>query len=366
MNYDIIEWSEFLYDTIIRHYIPAFLQNSSNDNLKTVISIDDEDYDIISGEISCLPKKLNNLIKRNIGKDNELKMKDFNFNLSITIMREDIYSLDYFNGYFTDIDSYYVDDVLMNGIIYLDIYLPEAILDIDLKYNDIDHLFNDYTIRKKLYEMISHEINHAYEFYQRTDSNKEIFPDRLLSFLIYINKENKFSDISNDWQNFLNLIYLHLSFEQNARVTQLYCGLRECVIIDLKDFLFHVEMSDVWNELIDLKNFNAKEFYDNFKIDHDVEEVKSVFLELGLYTKRDIKKNSIEKLVLKQLLSYWNNAVGLVNIEFEKLGDVKLEKLTPDMLEDPIKFLTYFEKRFHNNWNRFYKKICKMSTEFVD
>lgn len=373
LSVDVMEWTEFIYGVIIRHGIPIFMKSTLTNDLHTEVEIDGEWWDVEAGVVQLNGPKFDNIIKHHISKDNELQIRNFDFELSLTIMPEEIWSVDYYSGSFGDSDAFVTEEDQLEGArLNLDIYLTNSLItDARPNVNSVDKFLKNYNIRAKVYEIVSHEMDHCYEFYMRRERDANIFPERLLNFLIATNQDYAFANVAPEWQDFLRLCYLHLSFEQNARVTQLYNGLVDTDIDDIEYFWQVVKESSVWEELIQLKDFDAKKFYDNLTIDAESEDLKDIFVDQKFFTKQEVQNEDIKNLVLKHLISHWNDTIDEVNTEFEQYGDVKLEKVPKSSLENPMNFLKFFEKRFHKKWDKFYKKICKfapvkINKEFYD
>lgn len=354
---NVIEWSDLIYNIIFKNGIMHFLRNLSK-KTKISVEIDNEEYTVDSSTINFDIDILNQYIIRNIKSTNKLKMSDINLSVGVTILPDDVFHLGFFNGYTNDHDSVLINNNLGKVELYFDIYLPETVLDNTTNYNFVKKLLKDYNINTKLNEMISHEMDHIYEFYNR---KLQVFPDRLKNSLIFKNINMGISKISDDWLKFLDLCYLALSFEQNARITQLYSSIKDLNINNQDEFWLFVEDTDVWKDLIELKNFNAEKFYKKFKCNISDEDFYDVFS--NIYSEEEINNNSKNHLILKYLINNWNNSIDVVNSEFK--GNIKLTKLPKNLLNNPLDFLKTFDKNFHNRWNKFYRKVSKLSIDII-
>lgn len=355
INPEVIEWTDFFYQTLEQSAIPTFLRGL-DENTKTCAEFDGVECIVDSMHLDFSHKILNKLIQDYINPKNKLYFKNLNFEVDITLVPDSLFSLDYYNGYYTEYNAEYYKRKLRNAGLYFDIYLPYSIL------KDYAGVMNDYNINSKLYEIISHEMDHAYEFLdRRKGGDTPIFPDRLKNFLIYLNKQNPLNALSPDWERFLNLCYYNLSFERNARVTQLCYSLVDHFIDNKEDFFAFIKDSDPWKEMIQLRDFNAEEFYENFTINASPEDLKESFLTTGVYTEEDFKSCDIKTLVLRYFLTEWNKNIDVVNDEFLIHGDLVLRKLTDDVIENPELFFNRYEEKFTKNWLYFYDRVEKMS-----
>jgi len=193
--------------------------------------------------------------------------------------------------------------------------------------NDIYLDISEYNLSHDLKPSISHEITHIYEEFYTKKRSKE----NRLNVLPKINV----SDDSSDWDDFIHLVYLHLTYEINARVTQLYYEIRNENIRTKEDFIGAVKSSPSWEVVHQLKDFNALEFYENF----DDEEIK-------------------------ELISKWNDSIDQANTLEELEGIDELKKVPKRALDEPMNFLKYFERQFHERWNKFERKVMKLSYHF--
>lgn len=354
INPEVIEWTDFFYQILEQSAIPTFL-TSIDKSTKTCIELDGEDFIVDSVHLVFPHKQLNKFIRDYIDPKNKLYFKNLNFEVDITLIPDMLFSLDYYNGYYNEHNAEYYKRKLRNAELYFDIYLPYSVL------KDYDGVMNDYNINSKLYEIISHEMDHAYEFLdKRKGGDTPIFPDRLKNFLICLNRQNHLISLSPDWERFLNLCYYNLSFERNARVTQLCYSLTDHSIDNEEDLLTFIEDSDPWKEMIQLRDFDSDEFYENFTIDASEEDLKESFLTNGIYTEEDFLKNDVKTLVLRYFLTEWNKNIDIVNDEFLIYGDLILRKLPEKALEEPKSFFEYYEKIFTINWFYFYDKVEKI------
>ena len=80
-----------------------------------------------------------------------------------------------------------------------------------------------------------------------------------------------------------------------------------------------IEKTEVWEDMIQLKEFNADDFYEDFFYSLDDDDVNDVM--------SDIPGSPIDK-VLITLIRKWDEYIDIVNTEYEKYGDVSIKKLS--------------------------------------
>lgn len=125
---------------------------------------------------------------------------------------------------------------------------------------------------------------------------------------------------------FLTCISLSLKHEINARVNQFFQEVDRYDIENTKGFV------DIWKDSIHykiyeaLKNFDAKEVYNEFV------------------------KNYGENYLKNEIIKQWSNYTD----SNEELKDVRIG---PEYLENPLKFLKYWGKNFHKS-AEYYRRKC--------
>ena len=105
--------------------------------------------------------------------------------------------------------------------------------------------------------LLTHELTHSLEFSEKVKNNsKHITKEILLNHMNNSMKNNDLTKVSKDWFYFLNLVYLNLSFEVNARIPQLYSMIEDKDMKTQDDFWTEVKKTNVWEEMLLLKDFN--------------------------------------------------------------------------------------------------------------
>jgi len=353
INNDVTEWSLFLYD-IILNQILLFSKDLDNEENKEKVKLILDNDEISYGAIYNFPiEYFNKLIDENI-KDNRIKLKDIELNLEITYIPEDMFSTDLFSANYNDNDIKYENGIIYNILLNIDIYLPIKYLDIEEKnLNTLNIFLHKYGISTYIKSMLNHEMTHVLDFTERFKKGKNS-EELILNYLINILKKNKMNDLSPLWEYFLNLIYLQLSFEANARVSQLNSIIGDKKYNNQEDFWSAVEKTSVWKEMSDLSNFDAKIFYDNFTYDANDDDINQLFEYEG--TEKD--------KVFKYFINLFNDIIDDVNEFFknEYNSNKELKKLPKQQLDNPLVFLEYWEKRFHKVFDKFKKKVSRLYT----
>lgn len=233
-----------------------------------------------------------------------------------------------------------------------------------------DGQFNQETFKKSVKPSISHELLHAYETYMRiknsgeSESTEFFGRETMLNTASNLMKDRKYPQ----WSQFLTLVYLHLSFEINARITQLYYELKDKNIKTPEEFTKAVKSSTIWEEVKKLEDFNAEKFIKSF------EGSKLGFMDMiediGTQMERvkgnlpAIKPTSDPKKAMIHLIDGWNTVLQRMNKELSEIGYTgKLMDVVPEKaMKDPIFFFKFFEKRFHKKAEKFKKKLLRVSS----
>ncbi len=356
---EIDPWIDLLYSFVISQ-IYLFKENVSNSDIyDTQAEIGGVNFKTKSMIIEVKDGEFDKYIKNHIPKDNKMKIKNLQINLEISTIPDNMFTFDPWNAAFIDSDSKVEDGIYTNVGLDFDIFIPESILSLEKK--DINKLFDKMGISRKIIGLLSHELTHMYEYYQRELSKSGIWKDRLLNTNKFIAEQEVLANISDDWKEFLRLIYLSLDFEINARISQLFYSLVELEPKTKQEFFEYVKQNSVWDEMVSLKNFNAEEFYNNFSYKSSDDDIKDAFLELGIYSKEELENSDIKHLIIKELVKMWDKNIDQTNELYKDGGMSKLSKHT---LNNPKSFLGVFENRFHSKAKTWERKIFRLSSRF--
>jgi len=110
------------------------------------------------------------------------------------------------------------------------------------------HLFNE------LIPTVGHELTHSYQTYRQLLGGKENVGFGKETILNMLPQNLKFPETPS-WNYFLHLIYLSLSFEVNARVTELYYGMKRKGVKTNDEALKILMASDPWDDYKTIKGF---------------------------------------------------------------------------------------------------------------
>ena len=239
-----------------------------------------------------------------------------------------------------------------------------------LEQGQLDN-FNIEAFKKQIRPTISHELTHSYENYHRMKRTGDPYQGReaMLNAAVRLMDDSKYPQ----WNDFLHLIYLHLGFEINARITQFYYSVKDEDITTVEEFMNILKKSSTWRELQMLENFNAKEFIDSFTtrgldlfgmmddIGKQIDRRKQ-----GLPT---IKPTKTPEEGMKHLIQGWDYVLQVLNQQLTQQGVYKgklMDFVPQKAMNDPYEFFKFFEKRFHKKAERFKKKLYRISTLVMD
>ncbi len=231
--------------------------------------------------------------------------------------------------------------------------------------------FDSGKIRKMLKSAIGHELTHCYEMYNRLKTSGDPYQGRESMLNVATRMMDDFKYPS--WGDFLHLVYLHLGFEINARVAQIYYDLKDSDIKTTEDFVSYLKKTSAYREAEMLENFDAKEFIDNFQIrgldffemleDTAKQNAREKNKLPGIYLKRTPEEG------MTHLIEGWNIFLQEMSEYLNKKGlyKGKLMELVPQSaMKDPYVFFKFFEKRFHKKAERFKRKMYRVASLLKD
>ena len=126
--------------------------------------------------------------------------------------------------------------LVVGGIINMEINIPES----SYENGSFVELYNS-EIKPYSESVLFHELTHVYEFYKRILSNsaKPNF-EQVANLTQMLNKMGAV----DDWDELMFMIYLHLSFELNARISEVYGLLRNKNINSKEEFIEFLKTSN--------------------------------------------------------------------------------------------------------------------------
>ena len=223
-------------------------------------------------------------------------------------------------------------------------------------------------LKENLSDTIAHELTHAYQKIKQLQSGKpgHFGKEGALNALV----QNPLVDnVSLDWwKNFLNLVYLHLSFEVNARISQLYYLLQNKDINTKEDFLIELKKTTMWEQMKRLEDFNAEEYIKEFKLPSEEFEGINPFQMLdSMMQKVDLASKGVdprsEEDALKSLIGLWDKTLDIGNVGMKQMGmDITMDNVPKSAKESPLKFFKFFEKRFHKKADKWKRKLYRVGS----
>ena len=242
-----------------------------------------------------------------------------------------------------------------------EVYLPTEELDnLDIE-----------ALKKRLRPTISHELTHAYEGYHRMKTSGDPYQGResMLNAAVKMMDDRKYPQ----WKDFLYLVYLHLGFEINARVTQFYYDIKDKDIKTTQDFVDVLKKSGAWREVQMLEDFNADDFIKSFK--SESLDFFSMMEDIGKQLERtkqglpSINRTSSPEEGMKHLIQGWDHVLQLMNQQLAQQGVYKgkfMEVVPQKAKQDPYYFFKFFEQRFHKKAEGFKRKLYRIGSLVMD
>jgi hypothetical protein len=228
-----------------------------------------------------------------------------------------------------------------------------------LPVNYINENGFDDTLKKEILKtikpIIAHELTHTYQTYQQLKSGGAPHYGKDTAYNIISNLDF-FSKLDVKlWNDFLHLIYLHLSFEINARISEFYYRVKEENIETKEEFFNFLKKSSVWDVVMNLQSFNTENFIKSFD-DSNYGLIKTLTLNsMGIDTNDSAS-------TVKSLVNLWSEILEQLNVVHKKeFGvDFGLDKLPKQIKNNPTKFFKFFENRFHERAEKMKRKLHKI------
>jgi hypothetical protein len=213
-----------------------------------------------------------------------------------------------------------------------------------------------------LQSTVSHELTHAYQIYKQILGGKKGVGFGRETILNMLPQQLKF-DETKSWNKFLHVLYLSLSFEVNARVTQLYHELKQKNITTNEEALSEMKKSTIWSDYKMLVDFDADEFINTFEIDLDDDPLAKL-----MRSAMGIQDREINMDVMRTLINRWDGVIQHVQTNIKKHGitDIPFMEMVPKKAkENPLYFFKFFEKRFHRKGEGLKRKLSKVLSLIV-
>ena len=179
-------------------------------------------------------------------------------------------------------------------------------------------------IKPNVEALLYHELTHVVEYYNRT-INKANLPSQEHIWL-QAGRESPKNNLE-EWDHLIFLIYLHSSFELNARISEIYGLMKGLKIKTKKEFADFLKSSRVWSYSNDLNDFNAEKYYNDIVI---TDELKSVVDERLGEVRRLIM--IVKEYTLSALMGRWEEDYNEMSSETDNLYGTTLPKMRPSTL----------------------------------
>lgn len=231
---------------------------------------------------------------------------------------------------------------------------------------------NEEQFKKVIKPTLGHELTHAYETYIRLKHGKG--PHQGRESMLNLATQKLRDDKYPQWKEFLGLVYLHLSFEINARITQLYYTMKNKNVSTQEEFMDVLKKSSVWHEIKLLENFDTEKFINSFTVADKEHDFMKMMMDMGNQFERQaqglpaIKRMDTPQEGMLHLIDSWNKALQTFNKRLERGGyEGKFMELVPERaLKDPLFFFKFFEERFHKKAENFKRKALRLASLVLD
>ncbi len=217
--------------------------------------------------------------------------------------------------------------LFVGGTINIEISIPES----SYENGDFVELF-DTDIKPYVEAVLFHELTHVLEFYNRVISGSASMNFEQVANLTQM--LNKMGAV-DDWDELMFLIYLHLSFELNARVSEVYGLLRSKQITSKDEFIEFLKSSRAFSYAKRLKNFSVDKFI------KDLEVPQSTIDRIREYDGKVTPIEEIKDLVLRQLIDNWSETYQSFLADFSADENLKIPQLSQEVTSSPENFLKF-------------------------
>ena len=158
----------------------------------------------------------------------------------------------------------------------------------------------------------------------------------------------------DDWDELMFLIYLHLSFELNARVSEVYGLVRNKNIKSKEEFIDFLKSSSAWSYAKRLKNFTTENFIKDFDVPQEtIDRIRE-------YDGKETPIEEIKDIVLSQLIENWSITYQDFLKDFSADETLKIPNLSPEVTSTPNNFLKFWERRFNKAGEDSLRKISRL------
>lgn len=236
-----------------------------------------------------------------------------------------------------------------------DVIIPFSYIESGTKQHQ-ENLFNTLT------PTVAHELTHSYQTYKQLLGGKTSVGFGRETILNILPQQMKYKETPS-WNYFLHIVYLHLSFEANARVTELYYKMKRSKVKTKEQAMEVLKQSDSWKDYKQLVDFDAEEFLSNFKAQlRDNDPLYDLFAMFMPKDKRPPKLPSSNEEWLDILIGKWDGLIQDAQVHLNDMGiDIPvMEKVPQSAKENPIEFFKFFERRFHKKAENLRRKLTRV------
>lgn len=225
-----------------------------------------------------------------------------------------------------DFNDFFIDEI---NIEFIEEDYDDAKSTIPIFLNDKKHLdsiyIKLYVVRKNLVtysiikELLIHEIQHAWEKYNRMLKNPNTRSDEIFFKSELYDKISNFKDGENVGSRFVRqVLYLMTGYERNSFISQIYAEIMDEEIDSPNELLKRLKTSNIYNKFIYFNNW-VYAYYDNVLTD---ELVDNIVNEYNFIHKTD--KN--EKEVFKHLSKICDKSINQLEKTLPKMCVKKLNE----------------------------------------
>ena len=236
--------------------------------------------------------------------------------------------------------------LLVGGTINMQINIPES----SYENGSFVELYSS-EIKPYVESIFFHELTHVYEFYKRILSNTA--NPNFEQVVNLTQMMNKMGAV-DDWDELMFMIYLHLSFELNARISEVYGLLRNKKITSKDEFVDFLKTSRAFSYAKRLNNFSTERFMDEFSVPQEtIDRIRE-------YDGKKTSLDEIKNIVLAQLIQNWSVTYEDFLKDFSADETIKIPNLPPKVISSPQNFLKFWEKRFNKAGEDSLRKISRL------
>jgi len=225
--------------------------------------------------------------------------------------------------------------------------IPHMGLDIFISENY--KIKDNKTFEDDLKEVIWHELNHLYEFYNRIKIGKGPLWSRMPKLSISYSDKNKWgipNKIYNYWsENFVFLFYLSEPYEVNAQV-------QEASYFAIKYGMDELRKTKAWEYSKIMADFNPNDFIE--KLDSLIKE----YIDENPEEKTALYSGVLSKPIKERLKSMWLSIYKKTVDELKETPKIDINKLEKSNCDFFVKYMT--KKLINPAGNKMISKLAKL------